>query len=275
MTPDDPFTSSQKPLTGIVLENRQISGNYFHMSIRTGKEFLATLPGQFLMIRVIGTDSPLLARPMSIYHVKKHRNGALVEFLYRVVGKGTSLFSRLRKADSVGIIGPLGKGFEILPEKRQIVFVAGGMGVAPLSFLAQTYKELPKSVSRDICIYVGAQSKTCHVGIDTLEKTGVVKLSSDDGSCGYRGFVTDLFAQDVDFYNKEEAVVYACGPTSMLKEIKQILRNRHLACQVSMEQRMACGIGACLGCSISIKDGSYRRVCVEGPVFDLEDLEFE
>lgn len=265
----------QESLSGIVRENRKIARNHFRMALLTDKGFRDASPGQFLMIRPVRQEAPLLGRPMSIYRVASTGEGTVVEFLYQVVGEGTEALSRLRKGDGVRLMGPLGRGFDLFPDRSKIVLVAGGMGIAPLTFLAESYRKLKPGVRQKIACYAGAKSESCFIGIERMKKSAHVKISSDDGTCGHHGFVTELIEEDLPSYGVDETVVYACGPAAMLKMLKEMTDGTGLKCQASVEERMACGIGACLGCAIRMKNGSFRRVCVDGPVFALNELEFD
>ncbi len=261
--------------TGKVRANSRIAQDHFLLSLETGEAFRSSSPGQFVMLKIKGVESPFLARPMSIYSLKAAKDKIRIEVLYQVVGRGTALLSGLKKGDRVGLLGPLGKGFTLFPESRKIVMIAGGIGIAPLSFLADAYRRLRDGRKREIVSYVGARSDTCLVGMNRLQRVSQVKVSSDDGSCGYRGSVTDLLEKDLEMVRDEDPVVYACGPLPMFKRLDELLRARKWTCQVSLEARMACGVGACLGCVVRMKEGEYRRVCVDGPVFNLYEIAYE
>lgn len=267
--------SVKMPISGEVRKNRKVADDYYHLVLHAGKEYLSSSPGQFLMIRLIGADVPLLGRPMSIYSVNEDGDGACVEVLYRVVGRGTRLMAQLKEGEMVGVVGPLGKGFTLYRDKKRVVLVAGGVGVAPLTFLAKAYSSLPKMRSVEVVSYIGARTGTCIVGKGELGSIGRVSVSSDDGSCGHHGSVTDLFVRDLGAFEEDETVVYACGPSLMLKKMQEITSDRSFVVQVSLEERMACGIGACLGCVVRVKGGGYARVCTEGPVFDLKEVCFD
>ena len=263
------------PLSGEVKRNRKVTDNHYHLVLHAGKEYLSSSPGQFLMIRPGGRDVSLLGRPMSIYAVNKDGDGACVEVLYRVAGRGTGLMAQLKEGEMVGVVGPLGKGFTLYRDKKRVVLVAGGVGVAPLTFLAKAYRNLPETGSVEVVSYIGARSGTCIVGKGELGSIGRVNVSSDDGTCGHHGLVTDLFAKDLGVFEEDETAVYACGPSPMLKKMQEITSDRSFIVQASLEERMACGIGACLGCVVRVKRGGYARVCTEGPVFNLKEVCFD
>jgi len=165
-----------------------------------------------------------------------------------------------------------------------VVIIAGGMGIAPLCFLAGHYRSLIRpdetaatAMSSRIICYIGAKTAASLSGLEKMEdRCEEIKISTDDGSRGYHGAVVDLFRKDLPFYNPDDTRIYACGPVPMLKKLAEILAGKGILCQVSMEERMACGLGACLGCAVSLRgsDGNitYKRVCKDGPIFNIQDI---
>ena len=267
-----------------LLFNKRLKGNYFHLMLLAPKIAKYAEPGQFVNVKVSNTDEPLLRRPFSIHRVNGANN---IEILYEVVGKGTEMLSRRRPGEYLDIVGPLGKGFNYrlpITDYRLPILVAGGMGVAPLMFLAEkliTYNlEL-------ITVLIGAKNKSQIICADEFKKLGcTVKISTEDGSRGFRGKVTDLLSKILpkaishkpegnglpsDRQSQKPLAIYACGPSSMLKAISQLSRRYKIPAQISLEEHMACGIGACLGCAVKIRAG-YRRVCKDGPVFNAEEI---
>jgi len=231
------------------------------------------------MIRVKGREFPFLARPFSIYSIYSLQKMITIEILYQVVGKGTVILSRLGKDDELNILGPLGRGFDIVPDRKKIALVAGGIGVAPLSFLAEYLGRQAAGFQEDretVC-YMGAQTSEMLVDRRKLEDVcSRVMISTDDGSDGYHGPVTDLFKEDIRSYKHDDLMVYSCGPYPMVKRMAEILKEYSIPCQVSMEERMACGVGACLGCAVRTgtqkEHPLYVRVCKDGPVFDIDTI---
>jgi dihydroorotate dehydrogenase electron transfer subunit len=155
------------------------------------------------------------------------------------------------------------------------------VGIAPLSFLASVYANRRGHADRKVVCYVGAAEAAALVGLDRLEAAGAdMKICTDDGSSCHQGFVTELLEQDRGLFDPRDTVIYACGPRAMLNRVAEILETHPIPCQVSLEERMACGLGACLGCAVPVKDAaktagggpSYKRVCKDGPVFDLGEL---
>jgi dihydroorotate dehydrogenase electron transfer subunit len=189
-----------------------------------------------------------------------------VSVLFEAVGEATRILSTRRTGDTLGIIGPLGRGFAI-PRKTSArpALVAGGMGVAPLFFLAQ---ELTRKGLKSL-VLIGARSQDCLLRERQFRALGCeVRAATDDGSKGFHGFVTQLLER---FLGKERFDIYGCGPAPMLRELCRVSAERGLRAQVSLEAHMSCGFGACLGCAVRTVSG-YQRVCKEGPVFDASEV---
>ncbi len=249
-----------------ILYNKKIKGNYFHLVLGSKQIAGESSPGQFLNIKVNDTDEPLLRRPFSIHRVKD----SSIELLYEVVGEASGLLSQRRPGGYLDIIGPLGNGFDCrLPVTgyRSPVLVAGGMGVAPLVFFAE------KLMKSKALVLIGAKTKDQILCEKEFKQLGcAVKIATDDGSRGFKGKVTDLLKNILRVTSYELRVtIYACGPRPMLKEISRISKKYDIPAQVSLEEHMACGIGACLGCVVNTKEG-FKRVCKEGPVFNGDEL---
>ena len=284
-----------------ILYNKKIKGNYFHLLLRAPKIAKESIPGKFLNVKVSDTCEPLLRRPLSIHMAK----GANVGLLYEVVGQATQILSRRKPGEHLDVIGPLGNGFNYplslpvrqagaipaLPAGRRYplpVLVAGGMGVAPLIFLAEKLMErTPNTEHRTPLVLIGAKTKNQILCTNEFQDLGCdVKIATDDGSRGFKGKVTELLDKILTSgfrlqasgkniraaYNVQRAaLIYACGPRSMLKEISRISKKYNIPAQVSLEEHMACGIGACLGCVVNTKEG-FKRVCKEGPVFNADEI---
>ena len=259
------------------MENLEVAPGHYRMSLCLPDFFDLPHPGQFVMIREPGREEPLLSRPFSVYGFRKENDQGILDLLYRVVGRGTAFFSHLREKSSASVLGPLGKGFTMPTSVRNAVLVAGGVGVAPLNFLLQQFHERASDFREvGITAYVGARTSALLVGMDRLEGFCDLRVSTDDGSLGYRGAVTDLFERDLGSYPQDTTWIYGCGPSGMILSLSRLVRPTSLRCQVSLEERMACGFGACLGCAVKTTDSqgvtNYRRVCSEGPVFDIREL---
>lgn len=258
-------------LTFCVIENTLIAQDIFEMRLHCACEQLYQTfqPGQFMHIRVPNAPQLLLRRPISI-HVCDAQAFALT-LQYAVVGSGTQALSQLRTGEMLRAIAPVGRGFPLMAKSKNIWLVGGGIGTAPLYALTQAAERAR------LTAFLGFRDAAHVFGIDRWREKVDVHLYTDDGSAGQAGFVVDGMAK----YLEKECpdVVYACGPTPMLRALSKSLPDE-IACYVSLEERMGCGIGACLTCNCRIADAgkpegfSHRRVCVDGPVFALREVMF-
>lgn len=232
-----------------ITENSSIANRIFKLSAEFSGEIK---PGQFFMLKTLD-NSFLLPRPISVNDVNKKE----VTFLYRIEGIGTTKISTMKIGDELQLFGPLGNGFDIDELQGKIAVVGGGIGIAPLLYLT-------KCLGKQADIYLGF--KDCVYTVDEFEKyAGQVLIVTEDGSKGEKGFVTDY----ID-YNKYDAVV-TCGPEIMMNKIMHSCKENNVKCYVSLERRMACGMGVCLGCTVMTKIGN-KRACKDGPVFSSEVL---
>jgi len=265
--------------TGEVTANRRLVRDHYVMTLNLFSCLPEPIPGQFVMVRLKGREEIFLGRPFSLYQYEASGNKVSIEILYRVVGKGTRLLSHLRGGDLLEIFGPHGRPFHIDSRADQVILIAGGVGVAPISYLASYLKKNQHNGNEKMVCYLGATMADTLLGMDRLKEVSPsVHISTDDGSVGYHGTVTECFTHDRPFYDQNRSVIFACGPAPMLKHLSEVLRDHPIPCQVLLEQRMACGIGACLGCAVEVKgagQNAYARVCKEGPVFNIQDVIWE
>lgn len=255
---------------GLVVRHIQLSRDLYEMEFIAPNLAEECQPGQFVHVKVGSEDSPLLRRPLSIYDVDHHQGSVIL--LYKVVGRGTALLSQVQAKEYVDIMGPLGRGFTLPEEKRNVLLVGGGVGIAPLVYLARKLKgrECPVKVLH------GTQTRAELVALERLGKIGVEFMPATmDGSAGFQGLVTDLLNIKVDPGWVE--TIYTCGPEPMMAAVAKYARTYQIRGQVSLEEYMACGVGACLGCARQLKsdDAHYVKVCKEGPVFDLNDVSWD
>ncbi|MFC1568395.1 dihydroorotate dehydrogenase electron transfer subunit [Candidatus Margulisiibacteriota bacterium] len=251
-----------------ILEHQRVTSCDLKLILSSAYISSHALPGQFVNVRCGDGYDPLLRRPLSIHRTSKEHKR--FELLYEVVGKGTEMLSKYSVGSELDILGPLGKGFAIDDQKKIAVLVGGGMGVAPLLMLAETLK------GKAVYALLGCNSRERLLCEKDFKAAGAqVLVSTDDGSCGKKGFVSDVLLDVLDNTLGTSdwglATIYACGPKEMLRAIADIAFQKKIDCQVSMEQHMACGIGTCLGCVIKTEDG-YKKVCDEGPVFDAKEI---
>lgn len=255
---------------GTVLENKQIVSDVFKIRIHHPEIAYNAQPGQFVNIRVTNSIVPLLRRPFSFYQV--NQNEGWFEILFKVVGTGTECLSRYQVGTEIDFIGPLGNSFSIPPGINHAVLIAGGLGIAPLNFLSQSL--LRKNVRNSL--FWGNSTESLFAAQQSfLDRFDKYFLSTDDGSKGFHGTVTQLFEKKLEQFENQGVHLFACGPTPMLKKLKEIALSYQMPCQVSLETIMACGIGVCMGCSIPVAgaDNKYYYVCKNGPVFKVEEID--
>ena len=247
-----------------IISNKRLSGNYWHLEFESGLIAKHAVAGQFVNIRVTDGVAPLLRRPLSIHGIK----GQKVKVIYEILGTGTQTLSTRKPGEFLDILGPLGKGFDyprlVKSSKAKNILIAGGMGVAPLVFLAEKLK-----LSKPL-VLIGARSRKQILCQQEFKDLGcAVKLATDDGSVGFKGRVTDLLK--IVLEASKPSNIFSCGPHPMLKTVAQLAGEHKINAQLSLEEHMACGIGACLGCVVATKTG-YKTVCKDGPVFSSEEL---
>jgi dihydroorotate dehydrogenase electron transfer subunit len=256
-----------------VLWNRLEAPGYFRMGLACAGGFERAQPGQFVMVRT-GTECvPLLRRPFSLLGLIRENNRVTgIEILFKVIGKGTQRLSRYGEGERLSVIGPLGNAFSVPDNCRQLVLVAGGIGVPPIRFLARTVLQREGGQPRCV-VFVGGRTRDDLVCIREFDLPGfLLEVSTDDGSRGSRGVVTRRLEEVLDAGSAD--LICACGPWAMLKAVAAIAERRGISCQVSVETMMACGMGACLGCAVEMRDDDsrYRHACMDGPVFDARRL---
>ena len=261
-----------------ILSNKKIEPDYFKMTIRAPLIAKQARPGQFVHLRCDNGTGPLLRRPISFHRIDKDN----FEILYKIVGQGTILLAKRQKGGIIDVLGPLGNGFEFIRntkytlagtgEIRNTIIVAGGMGVAPLLALAERLVEGRKK--NNIFVLLGVKNKEHILCEKDFKKLGVkVLITTEDGSKGEKGLITDGLKFLLSTINYQLSTIYACGPKPMLKEISGISKSLRIYAQGCLEENMACGVGACLGCAIKTTKG-YKRVCKDGPVFNLKELKW-
>lgn len=254
---------------GLVVRHVDLGRNLFEMELIAPRMVPECQAGQFVHVQVGSYNDPMLRRPLSLYDVDRHLGS--VVFLYQVVGQGTHILSRIKAKDYVNVMGPLGRGFSLPEDGSNVLLVGGGVGIAPLVFLARVL------VAKNCKVRVlhGTQTRGQLVAFEKLRGIGVQFMPSTmDGSAGYKGTVSELLQKKIDPAWAKN--IYTCGPEAMMARVAEFARLHGIACQISLEEHMACGVGACLGCARKLRpdDESYAKICKDGPVFDLEQIEF-
>ena len=235
------------------------------MKLKSDVKFPEILPGQFVEVMIEGKSTVFLRRPLSVHDVDYEKN--TLTLLVQIVGDGTKTLSELKNGDVLNIIYPLGNSFNLVKRGR-VLLIGGGCGVAPLLYLSKVF--LKNGIKPDILI--GARSKEYLLQVEEYKKYGNVYLATEDGSEGVKGYVIhhNILWNNEIIYDK----IYTCGPELMMKAVAKYARKKNIECEVSLENLMACGFGACLCCIVETKKGNVCT-CTQGPVFNVNDLTWE
>lgn len=267
-----PGTAAKRDAKGRVMENLPAGPDFFRMRILVPELAGTFLPGQFFQLRICPeADAPLLRRPF----VPSSHEPDGFSFHYAVVGRGTGIMAKLPPGAPVDILAPLGNAFSPLPAGCAALIVGGGLGAPGLAPLAKALK------AAGVRTLVALGAKTAARVPDPQLFAGAADRllpATDDGSRGFAGSVVDAVLVDSGDMFEQPSRIYACGPPAMLVAVARLAAGRNIPCEVSLEARMACGFGACMGCVVPIRDGkggnTFLRVCREGPVFDARDVDW-
>lgn len=246
----------------VIVSQKCIGTDIYDMVLSFPRGAKEAKPGQFIAM-YCEDGTKLLPRPISICGIDAE-NGTL-RVVYRIAGEGTRLFSEMKEGDSLEVLGPLGNGFTMKEEKA--IIVGGGIGIPPML-------ELAKQLSCEKTVVLGYRDELFLK--EEFEACADVVVATEDGSCGTKGTVIDA----INEANVDGAVIYACGPMPMLKALAEYAEAHDMEAQISLEERMACGIGACLGCICKTKKKDHhtnvnnQRICKDGPVFDAKEVVF-
>jgi dihydroorotate dehydrogenase electron transfer subunit len=251
-----------------VAGNRPLGGACFLMELSAPVVAASFLPGQFITMRVRSGHTPLLRRPMSVSRASGNGN---IEIIYKVVGEGTEILSNMEPGGRVGIVGPLGNPFVPDGDTEKHVLVAGGIGIGPFPGLVDLLIGSGVDAGGIVLVY-GAGTAAELVRREYFEALSIECVyATDDGSLGTKGLVTSVLGKHLGKHLGNGAFVYACGPTPMFRAMQELLDEKGVGHQFSLEAVMACGIGACQSCVVRVRDAAgterYDRVCMEGPVF--------
>ena len=243
----------------IIVSQQELYDQVFQLVVKAPEVAALAEAGQFVQLRILNSNC-LLRRPVGIAAADKEKG--TVAFIYRVVGKGTKAISELKAGDTINVLGPLGHGFDTTAKKPLIV--GGGMGLSPVLFYAA-------AMQGKADVLMGGKTAGELFWQDLFTgKVQEIFCTTDDGSLGTKGFTTTLLPELLA--KKDYDIVVACGPEIMMKGIAKIAKEHGLRCQVSLEKRMGCGLGACLSCSIDTTDGKRKKVCKDGPVFEAGEV---
>ncbi len=272
-------------LSARIVANKQIATRIWQMRLECSDLALRMRPGQFVMVRIPRPTDPLLGRPFALYDTWSDKEGGLagIEIVYMEMGRATRQLPKLQVGESVEVWGPLGHPFpEPLVGAKRLFLVAGGIGQTP--FLAHARELLgqkgygglaPRHRGVEVHLVYGARNSSFLAGVDHFQSTGAnIHLATDDGSAGFHGRVTECLASLLGSDPSTEHV-FGCGPEPMLEALAHFVSVRGLTCHVSLETPMACGLGICFSCVTKVKTAEgwdFKRVCVDGPVFNTSEL---
>lgn len=254
-----------------LIAKEKLKPGIFKFSVQAEKIVNTAKAGNFIEIRVNNDIEPFLRRPISIYNM--NRENGILDFIFQVKGKGTKILSERNIGDLIDIIGPLGYGTFKYSNYQNLAIIGGGIGVFPLYELAKNAKIDNKNVN----IYLGFRNKDLVVLEDEFKQvSNNLIIATDDGSYSQKGFAIDFLKRDIETEKIDS--IYACGPLPMLKAVQKLAIERNIPCQISLEEKMACGLGVCLGCAVKTSASSkenpeYWHVCKAGPVFQAKDVE--
>ena len=248
-----------KDYIATVVKNEKIAENIHAITFALDED-IAVRCGQFGNISVGGTH--LLRRPIAICKVE----GREVTFCYQIKGEGTQKLKTVEAGTRLNVLMPLGNGFYVEETEKKVALVGGGVGVFPLISVLRQY-----AAEKEIAAYIGYRNKGAVCGVEEFAKAQKFIAVTDDGSYGAQMNAVQAFKADLEKGNRPD-VVLACGPTPMLRALKALVKEENLPCYVSLEERMGCGIGACLVCVCDLTNGKRARVCKDGPVFNAEEV---
>lgn len=257
-----------------VLKNELVATRTYRLRLHSPQLVLTAQPGQFVNLRIQNSLMPLLRRPFSIHRINPAEGW--LEVLFDIRGQGTEIMAQLSPGAEISALGPLGQPFRLRPDLKLALLIGGGLGIAPLLFLAESLRQRQIETHG----FYGVRSAAFQCTMAEFEGCGVpVHLATDDGSAGFSGWVTDLFLEQLQSgkFNKSSLAIFACGPPVMLRKIQEIGLAQKIETQLSLEAYMGCGFGVCVGCAVPVKNPSteyekYKLVCQHGPVFLAEEV---
>ena len=250
----------------LVVSNKKLNPEFFVMRLLSPSKINEILPGQFVEVRIDGSPSTFLRRPFSVYSIEPRKN--IIELLIRNAGPGSAHLAQLKKDQTINLIYPLGNSFSI-PSKPNVLLVGGGTGVAPMLFLGMNLVE-KQGIKPQFLL--GYRTSGLIVEKDRFEAVGKTHITTEDGSYGYKGLVIHhpVITSNPLHFNQ----IYACGPEAMMKEVAKIAHRNNISCEVSLENLMGCGFGACLCCIVDTIEKGNINTCTEGPVFNTKNLKW-
>ncbi len=249
----------------LVKDNLPLNSTNFLITLQSKERIPQFLPGQFVNVEIDNSNEIFLRRPFSVFDVNYENK--TISLLVKILGRGSKKLTEIKIGDSLNVIFPLGKNFTKPDKNDKILLVGGGSGLAPMLFQAKVSGLQKENVD----VIIGARSKEDHIKVDSYLEFATIHFTTEDGSLGETGFVTQhsIFNRDLNTYNK----IYACGPDGMMRAVAKEASKSDIFCEVSLENLMACGFGVCLCCIEPTIKGNLC-VCTEGPVFNIKDLKW-
>lgn len=248
-----------------VVENRALNATNFLLKVKAPSSLPQIKPGQFVNVEIPNSNEVFLRRPFSVFEIDYAENS--LSMIVKILGRGSKTLTQINTGEKISIVYPLGKNFTYPEISDRILLVGGGSGVAPMLFLARE-SGLPAA---NVDLILGARTAEDHVNVDEYRKFANLHYTSEDGSLGEKGFVTQhsVFTKNLKAYNK----IYACGPDGMMRAVAREAKAAGVFCEVSLENLMACGFGVCLCCIEPTTKGNLC-VCTDGPVFNINELKW-
>ncbi|MCI0514724.1 dihydroorotate dehydrogenase electron transfer subunit [candidate division KSB1 bacterium] len=268
-------TNAQKSIADLrceVVENQMVTPSIHRIRFFQPQLANQVQPGQFINIRVQHNLVPLLRRPFSIH--RSHPQAGWFEILFDIRGRGTQILSETPAGQFLSVLGPLGNSFQIPATLQKALIIAGGIGIAPMLFLAERLKN--HLIETDC--YYGVRTAAQFCCLNEFQAAGAaLKLATEDGSQGFKGYITHLLQADLQQSRPKETILYACGPPAMLRAVQSFALANGIPAQLSLEAMMGCGFGVCVGCAVPVRKESqhepqYHLVCQQGPIFPAEEV---
>jgi dihydroorotate dehydrogenase electron transfer subunit len=246
-----------------IVENRGLNKDFFILELKSREKLPEILPGQFVQVRIDGSAGTFLRRPVSFYDVNYVKNS--IRLLIQVVGKGTEALSLMKTGASLNLVYPLGNSFSMPARDQNCLLIGGGVGIAPLFYFARLISETGNKLE----VLLGFRNHDRVINYEEFIEYGIVNITTEDGSTGEKGFVTDHSVLKTKQFDR----IYCCGPDPMMKAVARYAASRNIFCEVSLENLMACGFGICLCCIADTTKGNLCT-CTDGPVFNINDLKW-
>lgn len=252
-----------------IIANENINNGFYNLVIQCPYIAENCTPGQFAMLDIGKNHVPYIRRPLAIAAIE--REDGTVRFIYKLVGNGTHSLSEMERGSEFTIIGPLGNGYTVPPKDSRVLLVAGGIGITSIMCILQLLRELDCKTY----LAMGSRDKNGLLCMEEVQNMCTeLCVSTEDGTVGYHGMITPVVEELISKHKFD--IAYMCGPESMMKFVSPVIFNAGIHCEVSMERRMGCGIGVCVGCSCKLNDPQkgliQKRVCKEGPVFNAQEV---